>query len=96
MKRLMCFVVLALLPAASAWAGTRTVTLRVSHMTCATCPLTVKLALNKVAGVSKTAVDFGKKEAVVTFDDAKTHVAALITATTNAGYPSSVKNAGKQ
>jgi len=65
-------------------------------MTCATCPITVKMALTKVEGVSKAAVDFDKKEAVVTFDDAKTNAAALVKATTDAGYPSVVKQAGKR
>jgi mercuric ion binding protein len=37
-----------------------------------------------------------KKEAVVTFDDAKTSAAALIKATTDAGYPSAVKETGKK
>jgi hypothetical protein len=32
------------------------------------------------------------KTAVVTFDDAKTAVPALISATTNAGYPSALKS----
>ena len=65
-------------------------------MTCVTCPLTVKMALTKVEGVSKAAVDFDKKEAVVTFDDAKTNAAALVKATMDAGYPSVVKQAGKR
>jgi len=34
-------------------------------------------------------VSFDKREAVVTFDDAKTTVQKLTEATTNAGYPSS-------
>ena len=40
-----------------------------------------------VAAVSKTDVSFDKREAVVTFDDAKTNVETLIRATQNAGYP---------
>jgi mercuric ion binding protein len=36
-------------------------------------------------------VSFDKREAVVTFDDAKTSIQKLTEATTNAGYPSSVK-----
>lgn len=72
-------------------AATQTVTLSVSGMTCATCPITVKKAISKVEGVSKTDVSFDKREAVVTFDDAKTSVQKLTKATENAGYPSSVK-----
>jgi len=72
-------------------AATKTVTLAVKNMTCAICPITVKKALNGVAGVSRTEVSYERKEALVTFDDAKTNVEALIEATTNAGYPASVK-----
>lgn len=77
--------------AGAATAATQTVTLAVQNMTCAVCPITVRKALNKVTGVTKTEVSFERKEAVVTFDDAKTSVAALIQATTDAGYPSTVK-----
>ncbi|KGC11584.1 mercuric transport protein periplasmic component [Burkholderia gladioli] len=73
------------------WAATHTVTLSVPGMTCVACPITVKHALAKVAGVSNTNVIFDKREAIVTFDDAKTNVQALTKATEDAGYPSSVK-----
>jgi len=36
-------------------------------------------------------VNFDKREAVVTFDDARTSVQKLTKATEDAGYPSSVK-----
>jgi mercuric ion binding protein len=39
-------------------------------------------------GVSSVEASYEKKEAVVTFDDAKTTVEALTNATANAGYPS--------
>ena len=74
-----------------AWAAPQTVTLSVPGMTCAACPITVKRALSRVSGVDKIDVSLEKKEAVVTFDDAKTNVAALTKATENAGYPSSVQ-----
>ncbi len=73
------------------WAATQTVTLSVPSMTCAACPITVKKALSKVEGVSKTEVTFDKREAVVTFDDSKTTIQMLTKATEDAGYPSSVK-----
>lgn len=76
---------------APVWAATQTVTLAVPGMTCAACPITVKRALSKVEGVSKTNVNFDKRQAVVTFDDAKTSVQKLTKATEEAGYPSSVK-----
>ena len=68
-----------------------TLTIGVGGMTCAACPITVKTALSKVAGVEKAEVSFEKREAVVTFDEAKTNADALTKATANAGYPSSVK-----
>jgi len=74
-----------------AWAATRTVTLSVPGMTCATCPITVRTALRKVDGVIEANVTWEPKEAVVTFDDAKTNIRALTEATRNAGYPSTVK-----
>lgn len=69
----------------------KTVALSVSGMTCATCPIAVKKSLTRVTGVSNAAVSFEKSEAVVTFDDAKTSIDALVKATTDAGYPSTVK-----
>lgn len=90
MKKL--FVALALAAVvAPVWAATQTVTLSVPGMTCAACPITVKKALSKVDGVSKTEVIFENREAVVTFDDTKTSAQALTKATEDAGYPSSVK-----
>jgi len=85
--------VLSLLAALStpAWAATQEVTLSVSGMTCAACPITIKKALNKVEGVENIEINLEKKEARVTFDDAKTTVEALVEATTNAGYPSTAQ-----
>lgn len=91
MKRPLFALALATVITVPAWAATQTVKLSVEGMTCAACPLTVKQALGKVKGVSKTEVSFEKKLAVVTFDDAQTNVQALTKATTNAGYPSAVK-----
>jgi mercuric ion binding protein len=60
-------------------------------MTCAACPITVKKALSKVEGVEKAEVSYEHKEAVVTYDDAKTNVEALTKTTEGAGYPSELK-----
>lgn len=91
MKTLFTALLLLVIGIAPAIAGTRTVTLSVPSMTCATCPITVKKALQKVDGVTEAKVTWEPKEAVVTYDDAKTDVSALTSATQNAGYPSSVK-----
>ncbi|MFO1112266.1 MAG: mercury resistance system periplasmic binding protein MerP [Bradyrhizobium sp.] len=83
---------LALLAAvATAHAASQTVTLDVPGMTCAACPITVKKAISKVDGVSKVEVSYEKRQAVVTFDDAKASAQRLTEATENAGYPSTLK-----
>lgn len=91
MKKLATLIALAAALSTPAWAATKTVTLSVPGMTCAACPITVKKALTKVDGVQKAEVSYEKREAVVTFDDAKTNADALTKATANAGYPSSIK-----
>ena len=91
MNKLIRTIAMAACCSVSGVAATKTVTLSVDGMTCAACPITVKKALDKVNGVEKVDVSLEKKEAVVTFDDAKTKVAALLYATKNAGYPSTVQ-----
>lgn len=90
MKKLFVSLALSAL-VVPAWAATRTVTLSVPGMTCSACPITVKKALSKVEGVSKVDVSYEKRQAVVTFDDAKASVEQLTRATTDAGYPSSAR-----
>ena len=75
----------------TAYVAPKTITLSVPGMTCATCPITIKKALTKVKGVTRVEVSYETLEAVVTYDDAKTTVDALTKATTDAGYPSTVK-----
>lgn len=75
----------------SALAGSKTVTLSVPGMDCEACPITVKKAIQKVEGVEKVSVTYRPKEAVVTFDDAKTSAEKLREATAKAGYPSTIK-----
>ena len=58
-------------------AATQTVALSVPDMNCTACPITVKMALRKVSGVSKIDVDLDRREVKVTFDDGKTTVDAL-------------------
>ena len=84
MKKILTAIVLAAGFSSSVWAASQTVTLLVPGMTCSSCPITVKHALNKVEGVSEA-------QATVTFDDTLTDVEALTKATTDAGYPSELK-----
>jgi len=69
-------------------ANPQTVVLDVKNMTCELCPITVKSALGKVPGVADTKVDLATMTATVKFDPDKANVAALVKATTNAGFPS--------
>lgn len=73
-------------------AAEKTVTLAVQNMTCSLCPRTVKASLEAVSGVSRVVVSAEDKTAVITYDDGKAGVDALIKATTNAGYPSAPRS----
>lgn len=79
---------LALTLCLPAQAALRSVTLTVPTMDCATCPVTIRLALMKVPGVVKADVSYKRRNAKVTFDDAQATVPALTRATEEAGYPS--------
>ena len=68
----------------------QTATLAVENMTCGTCPIVAKKALDRVPGVTSTSVDFDNKTATVTFDPDKATSAKLTQATTQAGFPSKV------
>lgn len=74
-----------------AGAAQKSVVLSVPGMNCAACPITVRKALERVAGVQSVKATLEPPEAMVTFDDAKTSVDRLMEATQGAGYPSSVK-----
>jgi periplasmic mercuric ion binding protein len=89
-KLLMVMAMLTAIPFAVLAATPKTVTLDVQNMTCELCPITVKKALEKVPGVSAVKVDFDKKTATVTYDADQSQPEALIGATTNAGYPSTI------
>lgn len=96
MKTKILMVFLALFAISGhALAASRTVTLDVQNMTCAVCPITVKKALERVAGVQHVAVDYDSKTATVQFDDATITADKLTEATKDAGYPSTVKGNGK-
>lgn len=91
MRHLIAAALVMLMPLASLAAPPHTAVLDVQNMTCGLCPITVKKSLEKVAGVSQAQVDFAKKTATVTFDADKTNATALAKATTDAGFPSTVR-----
>ena len=72
-------------------AQSKVIQLDVPGMTCKFCPITITKALNKVPGVIKAVSDYDTKSATVTFDPTKTDIKTLTKATSNAGYPSTVK-----
>jgi mercuric ion binding protein len=57
--------------------------------------ISVKRSLTKLDGVTKAEVSLQKRKAIVTYDDAKTNVEALLKATKDAGYPSTLKKERK-
>ena len=63
----------------------------VPGMTCATCPITVKIAMSGVEGVQSVEVDFDSRSAIVIFDPGLTNAAAIAEASAQAGYPADVR-----
>lgn len=90
MRNLLAAALITLMPLATFAATPQTAVLDIQNMTCELCPVTVKKSLEKVPGVSQARIDFAKKTATVTFDADKTNATALVKATTDAGYPSTV------
>lgn len=88
MRRICKLIALTLLPVATAFAGTQSAVLDLQNMTCSLCGMTVKKALQKVPGVDDAVIDYPSKTATVKYDANKANVAALVKATTNAGFPS--------
>src|SRR5581483_10946830 len=85
----------ALVLVLSSWpaaAAEKTVVLNVDKADCTLCAPIVRMTLQRVAGVKSASVAeanaMSPAVATVVFDDAVTNVQALVTATTNAGYPS--------
>mgnify|MGYP001081368048 CR=1 FL=1 len=91
MRKQLLIAALVALPVAALAATTKTITLDVQNMTCPVCPITVRKSLEKVDGVGMVKVNSGTKTATVTYDPDKAQPEALIKATTNAGFPSTVQ-----
>ncbi|PCK08739.1 MAG: mercuric transport protein periplasmic component [Alteromonadaceae bacterium] len=70
---------------------TLTVALDLPTMNCPVCPITVKKSLENIDGVNSANVDYKTKQALVSFESTKTNAEALTKATSDAGYPSTVK-----
>ena len=64
-----------------------TETFAVERMTCALCPITVRKAMEDVAGVQSVTVDYDGRTATVVFDATETTAAEIAEASGRAGYP---------
>lgn len=69
-------------------AAEKTVTLDVDNMTCVSCPYQVRTALSWVDGVIGASASLDTNQAIVTYDDTVTSIAALTDATAEVGFPS--------
>ncbi|HEU5102401.1 MAG TPA: copper ion binding protein, partial [Roseiflexaceae bacterium] len=66
--------------------STKSLTLPIQGMTCASCVAHVERALNDVPGVSNVVVNLGMGKASLTYDPARARVSALAAAVADAGY----------
>ena len=63
----------------------------VEKMTCATCPIAVRKAMERVDGVTDVKVDLDSKTATVIFDASKADPEAIAAASTDVGFPATVQ-----
>ena len=91
--RLGVFLLSGSLYASPVLAADVTVTFIVDNMTCATCPISVRTAMERVAGVKSVTVDFDTKTAVVVYDDSAATADQFAQASTDIGYPAKIETA---
>jgi mercuric ion binding protein len=68
-----------------------TVTFEVEKMTCATCPIAVRKAMQRVDGVKEVEVSLESESAVVTYDPGATTAAEIGQASTDVGFPAKAR-----
>ena len=73
--------------AVAAPASEQTRTFAIKNMTCPTCPITVKTAMGRVAGVRLVKIDFAAKTATVTYNASVATPTKIAAASTDVGYP---------
>jgi periplasmic mercuric ion binding protein len=95
MRRLLTALLICL-PVSAVAATPQTAVLDVQNMTCSMCSITIHKALEKVPGVIEATVDYDHKTATVKYDADKTTTSALVKATTNAGFPSTLHSGDKK
>jgi mercuric ion binding protein len=91
MRNFLAAAVAIVIPITVLAGGEQTAILEVQNMSCSVCPITVKKSLQKVPGVTDAKIDFDHKAATVRFDAGKVDMAALVKATTEAGFPSTAR-----
>ena len=69
-----------------------TVSFTVEKMTCATCPIAVRKAMERVEGVKEVTVDFDSKTAIVRYDASMTDASDIGAASTNVGFPATIRD----
>ena len=62
-------------------------TFNVEKMTCATCPITIRKAIQSVDGVKKVIVDYDSKTATVIYDSSLTDTKLIAESCSNVGFP---------
>jgi mercuric ion binding protein len=95
MRKLLAALLIGL-PVSAFAATPQTTVLDVQNMTCSMCSVTIRKALKKVPGVTDATVDYDHKTATVKYDGEKTNPSALMKATTNAGFPSTVHSGSQK
>ena len=70
----------------------QTRTFAIGNMTCPTCPISVKTAMSRVAGVRTVKLDFDTKTAVVTYNASIATPAKIAAASTDVGYPAKLSS----
>lgn len=90
-KLVMLAVVFAVTGVSAGDNPVNTATFEVEKMTCATCPITVRKAMQRVEGVSEVYVDFESKSATVTYDSSTTSAQEIADASSNVGFPARIK-----
>lgn len=94
MRRLFAALLISL-PAFAFAATPQTAVLDVQNMTCSMCSITIHKALERLPGVIEAKVDYDHKTATVKYDADKTKPSDLVKATTNAGFPSTLRSGGQ-
>ena len=74
------------MPEATAYSPSQRLTLPISGMTCAACASRVEKGLREIGGVTEAAVNFGAKQAAVTFDPAQVSARELGEKVRDLGY----------